>query len=140
MRLSYAAEIRDPKKSGAQIWLGTYETREDAAMAYEMQGSKAKLNFPHLIGLAEYEPIRISPKCRLADPQLLSATSSDYGLLRTSNQRRGQAKPDFNATFPILDGGTLKVDGRVSLPFLKCELILIFSPFYLGFCKMAHCM
>lgn len=51
----FAAEIRDPKKNGARVWLGTYETEEKAALAYDkaafkMRGSKAKLNFPHLIG------------------------------------------------------------------------------------------
>ncbi|CAN1149258.1 Ethylene-responsive transcription factor 13 [Linum perenne] len=54
----YAAEIRDPiKKNGARVWLGTYESPEDAALAYDraafqMRGSKAKLNFPHLVGVS----------------------------------------------------------------------------------------
>ncbi|KAK9207592.1 hypothetical protein WN943_017881 [Citrus x changshan-huyou] len=51
----FAAEIRDRKKNGARIWLGTHNTPEDAALAYDraafkIHGTKAKLNFPHLIG------------------------------------------------------------------------------------------
>ncbi|CAL9232557.1 unnamed protein product [Arabidopsis halleri] len=61
----YAAEIRDPNKNGARIWLGTYETPEEAAVAYDqaafkMRASKAKLNFPHLIGIDQAEPVRVT--------------------------------------------------------------------------------
>ncbi|KAH9300306.1 hypothetical protein KI387_011889, partial [Taxus chinensis] len=47
----FAAEIRDSSKQGARIWLGTFDTSEAAAVAYDraafkMRGAKALLNFP----------------------------------------------------------------------------------------------
>ncbi|XP_076944960.1 ethylene-responsive transcription factor 5-like [Bidens hawaiensis] len=51
----FTAEMRNPEKKGSRLWLGTYDTPEEAAMAYDQsafkhRGSQALLNFPHLIG------------------------------------------------------------------------------------------
>ncbi|EPS73235.1 hypothetical protein M569_01526 [Genlisea aurea] len=50
----FAAEIRDPKKKGTRVWLGTYDTAVEAAKAYDraafkLRGCKAIVNFPHEI-------------------------------------------------------------------------------------------
>ncbi|PWA39026.1 AP2/ERF domain-containing protein [Artemisia annua] len=70
----FAAEIKDPNKKGARIWLGTYSTPEEAALAYDqaafkIRGSRAMVNFPHLIGSKNLHPLcslsQVALECKL---------------------------------------------------------------------------
>lgn len=104
----FAAEIRDPAKNGARVWLGTYETAEEAALAYDraayrMRGSKALLNFPNKAGLIGPEPVRVTAKRRPIEPDCSTASTvtsgSDSGSPKRRKKRAGadRAEPEVES-------------------------------------------
>ncbi|KAK9907167.1 hypothetical protein M0R45_002300 [Rubus argutus] len=87
-------EVRSGNKRSGEEWRksvarGTYETPQDAGLAYDraafkLRGCKAKLNFPHLIGSNSVEPVRVTPKRRRSPEQ--SSTSSSSASASDNNE------------------------------------------------------
>ncbi|KAK9140581.1 hypothetical protein Scep_010262 [Stephania cephalantha] len=76
----FAAEIRDSSRHSSRVWLGTFNTAEEAARAYDqaalsMRGHSAILNFPNEYRQSGY------PTVSFSSPSSTSSSSSYYAYV-----------------------------------------------------------
>ncbi|XP_073152530.1 ethylene-responsive transcription factor 1B-like [Henckelia pumila] len=90
----YAAEIRDSTRNGARVWLGTFNTAEEAALAYDqaayaMRGSTAPLNFPLQQVMESLEKMNYSCEAGSSPAKTLKES---HKVLQRSSSTTGKKK------------------------------------------------
>ncbi|KAK8503502.1 hypothetical protein V6N13_094667 [Hibiscus sabdariffa] len=97
----YAAEIRDSMRNGVRVWLGTFDSAEAAAIAYDqaafsMRGSLATLNFPMKVMRESLQDIKY--RCEKGCSTVVALKKRHCLRKRRKNKKKGQQQNEVSTT------------------------------------------
>ncbi|KAM3338523.1 ethylene-responsive transcription factor 1B [Capsicum galapagoense] len=103
----YAAEIRDSTRNGIRVWLGTFNTGEEAALAYDqaaltMRGPLALLNFPINKVRESLENIKYFCEDGISPAAVLKATNKMRCVKHRRNRKKGIKENNNNNNNNVL--------------------------------------
>ncbi|KAK4273048.1 hypothetical protein QN277_021519 [Acacia crassicarpa] len=97
----FAAEIRDSTRNGVRVWIGTFDTAEEAALAYDqaaycMKGSMAVLNFTEQVVRESLERMGSKPWEEGSSPVLALKRKHSLRSRSSSSSSSSHKRPRQN--------------------------------------------